>query len=190
MEPSYSYTQVPPEKTSIFSRKMQLIGIGGVVAIIIAIVLLISSGQKNISTQAQHLSARLDNLQTMLSDTNTTRNIKNQNLSNLITGFSLSLTTDTNNITSLLGSQLPEKIDDKIVLAESDEATQKSIEDAYLENKLDKVYANVLSKKIDSLRALIAEIDGLSKDAKLKQGLQDFDKHLLGVNQQIDKIKF
>lgn len=189
MEPSYSYTQVPSEKTSMFSRKMLLISIGGVVAVIIAIVLLLSSGQKNISNQAQHLSARMDNLQTMLSDTNTTRNIKNQDLSNLVAGFSLSLTTDTNNITSLLGSQLPKKIDDKIVATESDTATQKSIENAYLENKLDKVYTEVLSKKIDSLRALIAEIHGLSKDQKLKTALTQFDDHLRTTKQQLEGLK-
>lgn len=189
MEPKYGYAQVPSEQTDMFSRKMLLVGICIVVAIIIAIVLLLGSGQNNISTQAQHLSARLDNLQTMLSDTNTTRNIKNQDLSNLITGFSLSLTTDTNDINSLLGSQLPKKIDDKIIATESDVATQKNIEDAYLGNKLDKVYTDVLSKKIDSLRALVAEIYNLSKDQKLKTKLTQFDDHLRTTKQQLENLK-
>lgn len=189
MQPEYSYVQIEPGTSSWQSRKTLFLGIGLFVAIIIGLVLILSSGQKSISNQAQHLSLRLNNLQTMLSDTNTTRNIKNQDLSNLVTSFSLSLTTDTNDITSLLGKDLPQKPSDAIVAAEADTTTAKTIEDAYLENKLDTVYADVLVKKIDSLRALITEMYGLSKDAKLKQSLQDLDTHLSNTRKQITAIR-
>lgn len=188
MEPTYGYVQVAPQNNSQFSKKTVFLVAGLLGAVIFAAILLLSSGQKSVSTQAQHLVLRYDNLQSILSDTNTTRNIKNQDLSNLIASFSLSIITDLNDITEALGTQLPEKRDEKIIATEADTTTAKTIEDAYLENKLDSVYADVLTKKIDSLRALIAEIYGLSKDAKLKQTLERVDGNLLTTRQQIEKL--
>lgn len=188
MDPKYGYVQALPENNSRFSKKMILIAGGLIVSVIIAIVLLFSSGQSGISTQAQYLLVRYSNMQTMLSDTKTTRNLKSQELSNIITSYNLTATTDYNDLTTALAGQVPEKTDESIIAAESDELTMQKIEDAYLENKLDAVYADTLIKKIDSLRALIAEIYGLSKSQELKSTLESVDENLRTTRQQVDEL--
>lgn len=190
MEPNYGYVQATPQKDSIFSRKIMLILGGLISAVIIAVVLLLlTSTRSSVSTQGQHLLVRYSNLQAMLSDTKTTRNLKNQDLSNIVTSFGLTTTTDVNDLTIALSSQIPEKMSDSILSAEADTTTAKTIEDAYLENKLDSVYADTLIKKIDSLRALIAETYGLTKDQKLKATLVSVDDNLRTTRQQLEELK-
>ncbi len=188
MEPNYGYVQSIPENNSKFSKKMILVAGGLVISVIIAVILLFSSNQGGISTQAQYLLVRYSNMQAMLSDTKTTRNLKNQDLSNIITSFNLTATTDYNDLITALAGQIPEKTNESIIAAESDAVTMQKIEDAYLENKLDAVYADTLIKKIDSLRALIAEIYGLSKDQKIKSTLVGVDENLRKTRQQIDEL--
>ncbi|MDO8335814.1 MAG: hypothetical protein Q7T74_03485 [Candidatus Saccharibacteria bacterium] len=190
MNQNYGYVQSTPQNSgSRFSRKTLLLVGGLVAAIIIAIILLLGS-QKGNGVQVQHLLTRYDNLQTMLSDKKTTRNLKNQELSKVVTSFNLVVTTDTNDLKTALGTKLPAKIDDSVIIAESDATTEKTIEDAYLENKLDVVYADVLTKKINSLRALISETHGLSKDLKLRKTLESLDSHLRDTKKQIEDINF
>ncbi len=190
MEPNYGYVQASPQNESRFSRKMLLIAGGLVAGVIVAVaLLLLTSTRSGIGTQSQHLLIRYSNLQAMLSDTKTTRNLKNQDLSNIVTSFGLTTTTDINDLTIALSSQIPTKMSDSIISAEADTTTAKTIEDAYLENKLDSVYADTLIKKIDSLRALIAEIYGLSKDQKLKATLVSIDEHLRTTRKQIEDLK-
>lgn len=190
MQPNYGYVQASPQNESRFSHKMLLIIAGLAAGVIAAIaLLLLTSTGSNIGTQGQHLLVRYSNLQAMLADTKTTRNLKNQDLSNIVTSFGLTTTTDINDLTLALGSQVPTKISDSVIAAEADTTTAKTIEDAYLENKLDSVYADTLIKKIDSLRALIAETYGLTKDQKLKATLVSVDDHLRTTRQQLEELK-
>lgn len=190
MEPNYGYVQADPQKDSMFSRKTLLLAGGLIVAVIIAaVLLLLTSGRSNVGTQGQHLLIRYSNLQAILSDTKTTRNLKNQDLSDIVTSFNLTTTTDINDLTIALSSSVPEKMNDSILAAEADTTTAQTIEDAYLENKLDSVYADTLIKKIDSLRALIAETYGLTKDQKLKATLVSVDDHLRTTRQQLADLK-
>lgn len=188
MDPNYGYVQSAPQNIGGFSKKTIIIIASLAVAIIIAIILLISSNQNVTGVQSQRLVVRYDNLQTLLSDTETTRNLKNQDLSNIVKSFELTTATDVNDLKTALASQLPQKISDSIIVAEADTSTAQTIEDAYLENKLDAVYGEVLIKKIDSIRALIAEIYGLSKDQNLKEVLVDVDDHLRTTKQQTEEL--
>lgn len=189
MDPNYGYVQSAPQNSGFkFSRKTLLIAGGLIIAIIIGIVLL-SGSQKGISVQAQHLVARYSNLQAMLSDKTTTRNLKNQDLSNIVTSSNLSVTTDIQDLNTALAGHIPAKLDSSIAAAEVDTTTAKTVEEAYLENKLDAVYADILIKKIKSIRALIAETYGLSKDQELKATLQNLDDHLRKTKQQLEELK-
>ncbi len=190
MEPNYGYVQADPQKDSMFSSKILLLAGSLIVAVIIAIILLLfTSGRSSVGTQGQHLLIRYSNLQAILADTKTTRNLKNQDLSDIVTSFNLTTTTDINDLTIALSSSVPEKMNDSILAAEADTTTAQTIEDAYLENKLDSVYADTLIKKIDSLRALIAETYGLTKDQKLKATLVSVDDHLRTTRQQLADLK-
>lgn len=189
MDPNYGYVQSEPQNSGFrFSRKTLFIAGGLILATIIGIVLL-SDSQKGISVQAQHLVARYGGLQALLSDKKTTRNLKNQDLNNIVTSLNLSVTTDIQDLNASLAGQVPAKLDSSIAAAELDTSTAKTIEEAYLENKLDAVYADVLIKKIKSIRALIAETYGLSKDQKLKATLQELDDHLRKAKQQLEELK-
>lgn len=192
MDSNYGYVQAAPQENNTFSRSRKLIFIGAglVVAVIVAILLLLASGQKSISTQAQYLMLRMDSMQTMLSEPDTIKNIRNEELANIVASFSLTSSSDYNDLKAALGSQLPEKMDEKIVLAESSTTatTSQTIEDAYLENRLDEVYVEVLLKKIASIRALLAEIYGLTKSADLKKTLEGVDENLRTTRDQIEKI--
>lgn len=189
MKPNYGYVQSVPETTGGFSKKMLLVAGGLIISIIIAIILLISSNQNSISTPAQHLMVRYSNLQAVLSNDKITRNLKSQDLSNIVTSFNLTSITDYNDLSTALSGQIPEKTSESITAAESDATTLQNIEDAYLENKLDTVYADTLIKKIDSLRALIAEIYGLTKDQKLKTTLVSVDEHLRTTKQKLEDLR-
>lgn len=188
MEPNYGYVKAAPQTGGPFSSKMLFIIGGLVMAIIIASVLLLSSGGTNTSTQSQRLILRMNDLQAILSDTETTRHLKNQKLSNLVASFKLTQTTHINDLNTVLASQLPEKMDEKIIASETDTSTAATIEEGYLKNQLDYVYADVLTKKIASLRALIAELYAKTKDHKLKQTLENIDKNLLKTNKQVEAL--
>ena len=82
MDPNYGYVQSAPQNTDFLKTIIIIASLA--VAIIIAIVLLISSSQNVTGVQSQRLIVRYDNLQTLLSDTETTRNLKNQDLSNIV----------------------------------------------------------------------------------------------------------
>ncbi len=188
MDQNYGYVNPAPQNSSPFSRKMLIVIGGSIFAIILAIILMVSTGSNSTSSQAQHLILRMENLQTILSDNETTRHLKNQELSNLVTSFSLTQTTDINDLKIALSSQLPQKMDEKIIANETDTTTATTIEEAYLKNKLDAVYAEVLTKKIASLQALIAELYGKTKDQKLKQTLESVNENLRKTGKQIDEL--
>ncbi len=188
MRPNYGYVQATPQNANRFSRKTLLL-VGGLIAVVLIAILLLLDSQKGNSVQAQHLVARYGNLQAILSDTKTTRNLKNQDLSNIVISCNLTTITDVNDLNTALSGQIPSKIDSSIIASESDTTTAKTIEDAYLKNKLDAVYGDVLVKKINSLRALIAELYTVSKDQKLKATLVKLDTHLQSTKDQLEKLK-
>lgn len=188
MDQNYGYVKAAPQNSSPLSSKMLIIIGASVVAILLAFVLLLSSNTNNTTAQAQHLSLRMANLQTILSDTDTTRRLKNQQLSDLVASFSLTHTSDINDLQTALAPQLPEKFDEKIIANELDNSTKDKLEEAYLKNKLDAAYAGVLTDKISSLQALIAELYGKTKDQKLKQTLETINDHLRKTSKKIDSI--
>ncbi len=189
MEPNYSVT--PTRRSFSLTRKQLLLGGGLVAAVLIGIILLLGSGGKNISSQLQHLSLRLTNLQTMLSNTAVTRNFKNEELSSLVTEFNLNLSSDINELTPLMTEAgMPTKFDKSIVAAETDTSTDTKIEEATLNNQLDVGYSTVLKDKIASLRALLAETYELTSNTKLRSGLAATDKDLSDINKRLKKIQF
>lgn len=188
MDQNYGYVNPAPQNSNPLSRKMLIVIGGSIFAIILAIILMVSTGSNSTSSQAQHLILRMESLQTILSDNETTRHLKNQELSNLVASFSLTQTTDINDLKIALSSQLPQKMDEKIIANETDTTTATTIEEAYLKNKLDAVYAEVLTKKIASLQALIAELYGKTKDQKLKQTLESVNENLRKTGKQIDEL--
>lgn len=187
MGPNYYVTPAPGQ--SRFSKKTILLGGGLVAAVLIALTLLLSSGGKNISSQLQHLSLRLNALQALLEDRTVSRNIKSAQLSQITTEFQLTLRSNVNQLTPLMvEAGMPEKADSNIAASEADASSAAKLEDAALKSQLDRVYAEMISQKITSLRALTAETYGLTKKAKLRQALSDLDKNLNTTKKRIDGL--
>lgn len=189
MGPNY-YVTPSPQQTGP-SRKTLFIVIGLAVAVIFGVILLLASGGKSASTQLQALSLRMESFQKILDDTTTTRNLKNQELSQLTTNLSLSLASDINTLKPLMISAgLPAKYDQSIITAETDLTSPEKIEEAALNNKLDEVYADILQTKITNLRPLIAEVYAMTNSAELRQALTDTDKHLAEYQKRLSALRF
>lgn len=187
MGPDY-YVTPRPQQNGI-SRNMIFIGLGLIIAILIAIFLLLASGGKNISSQLQHLSLRQTALQTMLDTTSITRNIKNKDLTKLVADFSLNLQSDRNQLRPLMiEAGMPEKMDQNIVNNETDTSTEGKLEAANLNGQLDRTYVEVLKQKIESIQALIGETLPLTNNLDLKKALEAHDKNLEKTHSQLIKL--
>lgn len=187
MAQDYYVTPTPP--SSMLSRKMILLGGGLVIALLFGAVLLFGSGGNSISNQLQHLSLRIAALQAVVEDPSIRTNLKSQELNQITTELKLTLATSMNTLTPLMTSAgLPEKFDGNITASEADTTTKTKLEDAALNNKFDRVYAETLGEKITSLRALLAETYSLTKSVKLKQALADLDDTLNNAKKRIDAL--
>lgn len=184
-----NYYVTPTSQASRFSKKTLLIASGLVAAIIVAILLLGSSGGNSTAKQLQHLSLRITSLQALIENSDITKNIKHQGLSQINTELKLTLTSNTNELTPLmLSAGMPPKFDKSIIASETDTSSATKLEEAALNNKFDQAYAETLGQKIVSLRALIAETYRLTKNTELRQALVALDNTLLNSKKNIDKL--
>lgn len=189
MGPNYYVTPTPQQTGP--SRKTLFIVIGLTIAVIFGVILLLSGSGKSASTQLQALSLRMASFQTIVDDQTTTRNLKNQDLSQINTNLSLSLASDINTLKPLMvNAGLPAKYDQSIITAETDLTSAKKIEEAALNNKLDEVYADVLETKIASLRPLIAEVYAMTNSSELQKALTDTDKHFADYQKRLTALQF
>lgn len=189
MGPNYYVT--PEPQTSGPSRKTLFIIIGLTLAVIFGVILLLAGNGKSISTQLQALSLRMENLQGILDDSTTTRNIKNQELSQITTNLSLSLASDINTLNPIMiNAGLPTEYNQNIINAETDLTSKEKLEEAALNNRLDQVYAEVLQDKIASIRPLIAETYSMTNSGELKNALSETDTHLAEYEKRLAGLRF
>ena len=83
---------------------------------------------------------------------------------------------------------LPPKFDNAIIMSETDTSVALKLEEAALNSKFDKTYAETLGQKIISLRALVAETYKLTKNIELRQALVTLDNSLNSANKNIEKL--
>lgn len=184
------YYVTPSPQPSRFSKKTILIG-GGIVLALILGVMMLTSGGGGTSSQLQHLSLRLAALQALLEDPHVRTNLKDQDLLQITSELKLSLTTSKNELAPLLISAgMPAQFDKGIVANEADTSTATKLEEAALNAKFDRVYAETLQQKIISLRALTAETFNAVKSQKLKAALVNLDKNLNSAKKRLDKLSF
>ena len=178
-------------RASRFSKKSLIIGGGLVAAVIVALLLLGSSGGNNMSKQLQHLSLRMASLQKLLESTEVSENLKDGNLSQITIELRLTLTSSANELAPLMADAgLPSQFDKSIIASETDESVAEKLEEAAVNNKFDQAYAETLSQKIASLRALVKETYHLNKNKKLRQALVNLDNTLSNSKKNIDKLNY
>lgn len=143
-----------------------------------------SSGGGTNAQLIQRTSLRLSALESFLSDDKTTRNLKNQQLAQLVLNSSITLTSDVSALSTVIGVV---KYDTALTASESDTTSADALEQAALDGKLDGTYARIYSEKLTSLRALLAETIPSSK-SDVRAELKKIDRHLSDQQSQLSKI--
>lgn len=181
MDPSYHGLGVPVpsnnRRPGLFSPKMLLFVIGGILVIAVGVVLLTLSRDTTTPLQSR-LSARLDTLQRIVAEGQ--KNIKDPDLKTINSQISIQVMSDTAAIKAELkkaGSPAPDKT---LIAAEADTASFATLKDAALNNRFDTTYRKLIGQKLDSTTALIKEIYGKSSRSAIKKVLNtaysDFNK--------------
>lgn len=178
-----------PEKKKIklielTPRTLLFIGIG-IGAIILAIVLLIWAGSGGVNTQLQHLSARLDTMQTIANDSN--RSIRDPDLRKFNSDLRLLTTGSINKLREPMAAVGMTEVSGGVRAQEADSATIERLERAKSGGDFDIVYARVTEQKIDTLIALMQEIYDESGNNNLRQALSESYTDFATLRQELSE---
>jgi hypothetical protein len=190
-QPQYSIdylNQIAPQqqKKGLSNRSFLMVAGGGaLVAVIIGILMLTSSGSgptKNMQTFA----ARVQALEKITGSAQ--KNITSNDLRGTNSNLTLFLTnTDHNMTTPLMNNSVDvKKLDKDIVAAEKGEALTAKLEDARLNAVFDRVYAREMSYQLTALETLMKSIYGNSKSKSMKDFLKTTDDSLTPIKKQFD----
>lgn len=189
MNPQYQSTLSPPpikNSTSRFSPKTLLLGGGILFTILIAIALLVmGNGNKPIS-QMQHLSARFDNLQTILKEG--TKNVQGDGLKKIQSDASILVIGHTALIDAAMKSAGLGSVPKEITALEADSATLKTLSGAELNGQFDTAYQKVLAQKIESTMALMREVQDKTNSKTLKSSLSTAYTYFGNILDQLAKL--
>jgi hypothetical protein len=152
--------------------------LGAMVAAILAGIFLLFGSQDQSGTLQQRVSARQTTTLKLVADGQ--KNLKDADLSKLNSELSIVLAGDDSAVQAALKNAGMKKIDKEITAAEADEDTFKSLSTAKISGRYDTAYQDTLVQKLDSLRALLAELHGATRNKPLKAVLDTEYQHLGG----------
>ena len=179
MDPTYLGQPVPTptaqKPAGLISKKAFLIVLVLLAAVAAGAFMLLGSGDKS-GTLQQQMSARQATTQRIIEDGQ--KNISSDELSKLNSELRLVLIGDTNVLQGALATAGIKKIEKSINTAEADTASFDTLKDAKLNAKYDATYRNVLTQKLESLRALTTELHDETKSKPLKAALEAQYAHL------------
>ncbi len=149
-----------------------LAGIIGGVLLLLIIVSIVNSALGSSKDPIQRLAARLQTTATIASDAQS--KLKSTELRSLNSTLSINLTNTNRDIVSQLAKQnLSLKTLDKTIVASEDgSAMTKRLEDARLNAIYDRTYAREMSYQLETIAALIDQIQASTSDKDLKAFLQ------------------
>lgn len=166
------------------SRTLLFIGIG-VGVVILGILLLIWANSGGVNTQLQHLSARLDTMQTIANESD--RSIRNPDLRKFNSDLRLLTTGNINKLRDPMAAVGMTQVSDGIRAQEADTATIERLERAKSGGDFDIVYARVTEQKIDTIIALIREIYDESGNNNLREALSESYADFATLKQELDE---
>lgn len=176
-----------PEK-----RKMQLFSLTpktlmfagiGVGVVILGILLLVWGNSGNISPQLQRLSARLDTMQTIASDSD--RSIRNNDLRRLNSDLRILTTGSIVKLREPMTAAGMGSVSGDIRAAEADTATIERLETAKTGGDFDGVYARIVEQKINTITVLMMEIYDNTRNANLREALSETYTDFATVREQL-----
>lgn len=179
MDPSYLGQPIPTptanKPTGLMTKRTFFIVLGLLLAVVAAAVMLVASGDKS-GTLQQRLSARQATTLTIIEDGQ--KNISEDTLQKLNSELKIVLLSDTTKLNAALKAAGMKKVEKEIATAEADTATMQKLKSAKLNARYDQAYEEVLTQKIESLRALVQELHSETKNKALKAVLSDEYTHL------------
>jgi hypothetical protein len=186
MDPTYRGFGTPvPTKNQYrrgISGKTILVVIGAIIAVIIGIVLLTSSGDKTGPLQSR-LLARLDTMQKIVAEGTT--NAKDPELQELNSAISIQVMSETATLQAEFKKNGGGKTDKNITKEEADTTTFESLKSAALNSRFDSTYRQVVAGKLDSTNALIKELYDKSKNEKVREALNNAYGHFKQLQTQL-----
>lgn len=185
MGPNY-YVE-PPRQSFIPQGKMLYLIIGGIVAVLLGVGLMVATNgsKKDLSLQLSYLNLHIASLQAVLDDNETTRNIQNQELDNIVQNYNLTLTTDANNLKT---AGMPAEVSEKIIAGQPQDTALDDIKEAALKNRRDQEIRKILLAKIQIVRADTAAIYPQVSSMQLKAALKDLDTDLSDMATKLEKL--
>lgn len=181
--------EMPPvpekKKIQLFSltpKTLMFVGIG-VGVVILGILLLVWSNSGNISPQLQRLSARLDTMQTIASDSD--RSIRNNDLRRLNSDLRILTTGSIVKLREPMTAAGMGSVSGDIRAAEADTATIERLETAKTGGDFDGVYARIVEQKINTITVLMMEIYDNTRNANLREALSETYTDFATVREQL-----
>lgn len=179
MDPTYlgHPAPVPSARQSggLMSKKIILFVIGGVIAVAAGIALMLGSSDQSGGLQ-QRLSARQATTLTIIEDGQ--KNLSGDELKKLNSEMRIVLLGDTNKLNAALASAGMKKVSKETTAAEADKDSLTRLSDAKLNGRYDTVYSDIVTQKLESLQALVAEVHDKTTSKQLKSVLKTEHEHL------------
>jgi hypothetical protein len=174
-----------PQKPSRLTNKLFLLLIGGALAIIIVlglVVFSIANAPKTASTE--RLALRLQTLQKVSQDSH--NKLKDSNIRSINSNLKTSLINSNRDIaTPLKAAKIDLKKSDKtLIAAENGDKLKAVLEDARLNGTLDRTYAKEMSYQLETTTVLMDSLLVNTKSASLKTFLSTSTKDLKALQSQ------
>lgn len=177
-----------PKKPGMNNRLfVVIIGIGGILAIIVGLLMLLNSGASTgPKASMQRLAARMQTLQTISDKSQKT--IKSSALRGTNSNLNIFLTNANRDIVEPLANNGLEvkKLDKAIVASETGDELSATLEDARLNALFDNTYAREMSFQLATVDALMGDIYEKTNSESMKEFLVNTADNLEPIKKQFD----
>ena len=172
-----------PKKPSPADRLLPIVLIAGILTALVVGILTLLGGDSG-KNDLMRLAIRLETIQSISDSSQKT--IKSSNLRSSNTNLSIFLTNTNRDLKPHLaaGGIDMSKPDPKIVAQESGQELRKRLEDARLNAAFDRTYAMEMSYELETLSALLAQIEKDSRNRSLREFIATTKSQLSPLNDQ------
>lgn len=182
-----NYTHAPVARKPGVSKKIILLIIGGVLAVIAGAAMLLLRGGDTVGTQLSRAVVRQQQLVDLTAKASS--NLQSGDIRKINSDAQLFLASDLAELKSLMTSAGVKGVSKEVSQTEVDSTTETKLEEARLINRYDTAYVSVLSQKIDSQQALLNEIHAQIGSVKTKQTLSGVYEKLETIQKQLDAVR-
>lgn len=179
------YQPSAPRPTGV-NRKLMFLIIGGVLALIIGVGLIVMSSGDKSGTVMARVVARHNALLLLVNESQ--KMIISGDLMKINTDASLFLTSDAAILTASLQQFGIKAVPKEVAAAEADAMTIERLAQADSAGRFDEAYKTALSQKIDEHQALLTEAQGRVAKPAAKAAIKSTYEHLENVQQQLKAL--